>query len=103
MKVRPVGAELFYAGGRTDRRTDGQSDRTKLTVAFRNFANAPKIDLKGTGRVGVTWIYVTQDRDQWLVLVNVVIKKSGFVKSRDFLELPSNCKVFKQACSTELL
>jgi hypothetical protein len=31
MKIRPVGAELFHAEGRTD--------MTKLTVAFRNFAN----------------------------------------------------------------
>jgi hypothetical protein len=51
-----------------------QSDTTKLTVAFRNFANAPKMDLKGTGRVGVNWIYVTQGRDQCLVRVNMVIK-----------------------------
>jgi hypothetical protein len=34
MKIRPVGAELFHA--------DGQTDMTKLMVAFRNFANAPK-------------------------------------------------------------
>ena len=34
MKMRPVGAGLFYA--------DGQTDMTKLIVAFRNFANAPK-------------------------------------------------------------
>jgi hypothetical protein len=27
---------------RTDRRTDGQTDMTKLIVAFRNFANASK-------------------------------------------------------------
>jgi len=33
-KIRPVGAELFHADGRTD--------MTKLTVAFRNFSNAPK-------------------------------------------------------------
>jgi len=32
MKIRPVGAELFHAYGRTD--------MTKLTVAFHNFANA---------------------------------------------------------------
>jgi hypothetical protein len=38
MKIRLVGAELFHA----DRRTDVQTDTTKLTVAFRNFANAPK-------------------------------------------------------------
>jgi hypothetical protein len=31
---RPVGASSM--------RTDGQTDMTKLTVAFRNFANAPK-------------------------------------------------------------
>ena len=34
MKIRPVGAELFHADGRTD--------MTKLLVAFRNFANASK-------------------------------------------------------------
>jgi hypothetical protein len=34
MKIRPVGTELFHADERTD--------TTKLTVAFRNFANAPK-------------------------------------------------------------
>jgi hypothetical protein len=35
MKIRPVGAELFHA--------DGQTDVIKLLVAFRNFANPPKI------------------------------------------------------------
>ena len=34
MKIRLVGAELFHAERRTD--------ITKLIVAFRNFANAPK-------------------------------------------------------------
>jgi hypothetical protein len=34
MKIRPVGAKLFHADGRTD--------TTKLTVAFRNFAKTPK-------------------------------------------------------------
>jgi hypothetical protein len=35
---RPLGAELFDAGGRTDR----QADTTKLTVGFGSFAKAPK-------------------------------------------------------------
>jgi len=35
MEIRPVGAELFHA--------DRQRDMTKLMVAFRNFANSPKI------------------------------------------------------------
>jgi len=33
MKIRRVGAELFHVDWRTD--------MTKLTVAFRNFANVP--------------------------------------------------------------
>jgi hypothetical protein len=33
-KISPVGAQLFHA--------DGQTYMTKLTVAFRNFAKAPK-------------------------------------------------------------
>jgi len=40
MKSRPVGAELFHAGGRTDRHDDN--------VRFRNFANAPKSVISGT-------------------------------------------------------
>ena len=45
IKIRPVEAELFHADGQTHRQTDRQTDRqmTKLIVAFRNFANAPKI------------------------------------------------------------
>jgi len=35
MKIRPVGAELFHAEGRTN--------MTNLIFAFRNFANAPNI------------------------------------------------------------
>jgi hypothetical protein len=37
MKIRPVGAELFHADGRTD----SQTNMTKLTVTFRNFASSP--------------------------------------------------------------
>ena len=33
MKIRPVETELFRADGRTD----GQTDMTKLTVAFSQF------------------------------------------------------------------
>ena len=41
MKIRPVGAELFHP--------DGQTDMTKVIVAFRYFANAPKKVHKVTG------------------------------------------------------
>jgi len=39
MNIRPVGAELFYADGWKDE----QTDMTKLLIAFRKFANAPKM------------------------------------------------------------
>jgi len=38
MNIRPAGAELF----RVNRRTEGQTDM-KVIIAFRYFANAPKI------------------------------------------------------------
>jgi len=37
MKICQVGVEVFHADGRTD--------TTKLTVAIRNFAEAPENDL----------------------------------------------------------
>jgi hypothetical protein len=37
MKIHAVGDEVFHVDGRT-----GQTDMTKLIVAFCNFANAPK-------------------------------------------------------------
>jgi hypothetical protein len=42
MKIYRVGAELFHADRATDREMDGQKDMTKLTLAFRNFANTRK-------------------------------------------------------------
>jgi len=39
MKSHPVEAELFHA--------EGRADMMKLTVAFRNFANAPKNSCHG--------------------------------------------------------
>ena len=41
MKIHRVGAEAFHS--------DGQTDITKLIVAFRNFTNAPKKKKEETG------------------------------------------------------
>ena len=38
MKIRRAGAELFYEDGVTD----GQTNNTKLVVAFRNVVRAPE-------------------------------------------------------------
>jgi hypothetical protein len=37
MNMHPVGTELLHGNGQTD----GQTDMTKLIVAFGNFAKAP--------------------------------------------------------------
>ena len=39
MKIRPVETELFLA----HEETGGRTDTTKLIVAFRDFANPPKM------------------------------------------------------------
>jgi hypothetical protein len=49
MKIRPVEAELFHADGQRD----GQTDMTKLIVAFHNFANAPKKGCDGMTRTSI--------------------------------------------------
>jgi len=43
MKIRQVVAELFHA--------DGHTYMTKLAVAFRNFANAPKNNVRDRNTV----------------------------------------------------
>jgi len=42
IKIRPVGTELFHADRETEESTDGQVEMTKVTIAFRNSANAPE-------------------------------------------------------------
>jgi hypothetical protein len=43
IKIRPIGADLFHA--------DGQTDMTKLLVAFRSFTNAPR-----NCRIQTSWV-----------------------------------------------
>ena len=48
---------------------DGQTGKTKLTVAFRNFANASKQE-----PVGVNWLEVAPNTMQWRVTANILTK-----------------------------
>jgi hypothetical protein len=50
MKIRPVGAQLFHADGRTDRRTD-----VMQLMTFRNFVMTPKNKYQNIWKnVGIT-------------------------------------------------
>jgi hypothetical protein len=51
MKIRPVGAELFHSDGRTD--------MTKITVVFRNVANAPESCLQKKNFMKIGAVTVT--------------------------------------------
>jgi hypothetical protein len=53
IKIRPVGAEFF--------RADGRTDMTKLMVALRNFANAPKNGLYSERKNWSSYIQGTYD------------------------------------------
>ena len=47
-KIRPVGPEMFYAdrdtNGKTGRRTDERTDKTKLLISFCKYVKARKIE-----------------------------------------------------------
>jgi len=55
MKIRSAGTEFFHEYKRTEIRTDRQEDTKKLTVAFRNFAKAPKNNC-----FNVQFVYLSQ-------------------------------------------
>jgi len=73
MKIRPVGAELFLAVGRTEGQTDTHIERNmmKLTVAFRNFTNALK-----------KWIDLTENGVHWQT--RYVTNLTGYLASVTF-------------------
>jgi hypothetical protein len=47
MKIRPMGAELFHAGGRTNR-----TGMMNLIVFICNFVNAPKYEKQSRAFIG---------------------------------------------------
>jgi hypothetical protein len=61
MDFRPMGAEFFHA--------DGQTDITKLIVAFRNFADEPKM-LPTRSQI---WLEVSKLNHKLVSLVNIML------------------------------
>jgi hypothetical protein len=65
MKIRPVGAELFHAD------EERQTDMTKLTVAFRNFAKAPK---KRLGKQKLMRLEMSVTCEYYVVIIVIEFK-----------------------------
>ena len=92
---------------RTDGRTDRQTEREKLIVAFRNFANAPKKHLKLTIyemvgnllRLNCT-VYPTRYRTRWLADRCSVSQQLGALETHTtdtflFISHTTNVLLFK--------
>ena len=62
----------------------GQTDMAKVIVAFRNFTNAAKKDLKEICWVGVDYIHVAQVRDKRLAVVCAVMNIRVPINARNF-------------------
>jgi hypothetical protein len=56
MEIRAVGAELLHVG--REIYTDGQTDMTRLTVAFRNFVNSQNLNNLPTDCIKVFYKYL---------------------------------------------
>jgi hypothetical protein len=50
-----------------------QEGRRPLVYLRRRWEDNNKMDLRETGWVGMDWIVLAEDRDQWRALVNTVM------------------------------
>ena len=92
MKLHSTGAEFFHADGRTDGRTrDRQTDKMKLIVAFRNFANAPKSTVVTlcTNRCNIKQFYVLPPQ-----CIQSTVLESQEKQRYFFYPYSTNCPVF---------
>jgi len=69
MKIRPVGVELFNADGQTDGRVAGQTDMTKLILAFRCFVKARKTPVSYRVATGLPVYIYGQLHFTYLILI----------------------------------
>jgi hypothetical protein len=72
----------------TGRQTGGQTDMTKLTVAFLNFMNAPKNGVRNSGEgIDVNILYVAS-QSAWTWCLNWGLHILWFILSKGNLQLP---------------
>ena len=87
-----MGAELF----RADRQAGRQTDVTDLIVAFRNFANAPKIVLFFSARVCIPQFVIAQ-LDDCFILADDIVQSTRIVEE---LVLPNlHDRTVRRVCS----
>jgi hypothetical protein len=55
-----------------------------------------RMDFKEVWFQGLEWIHLAQDRAQWWVLVNMVMKPSGYIRGGEFHDKLNNYHLLKQ-------
>jgi len=75
--------------------------RTEMLTGFwwgnlreRDYSEDIKMDCTETGTKGLDWIHLALDRDNWQVLVNMVMNL-GFHQCREYFDQPSNLLAFQ--------
>jgi len=64
----------------------GEQERCTQGIPRGRWEDNIKMDLQEVGCGGMDWIDLSQDRDRWWALVNVVMNlKVGSMKCREFL------------------
>jgi hypothetical protein len=62
----------------------------------RRWVNNNKIDLKKLGWVGMNWIDLAHNMDQWRVLVNTVMNLRGSLECWEVLEYLHNWQLLRK-------
>jgi hypothetical protein len=60
--------------------------KTPVRMLSSRWKSNVKMNLKGIVYVHGNWIHLVQDRVQWRDLVNTIMKHSGCIKYREFLD-----------------
>jgi len=60
-------------------------EKRSLERPGRSWKYNIRIDLQENGFGGMDWIYLAQDVDRWMVLVNTVMKLRSPLNARNFL------------------
>ena len=88
VKMEKKMVTAFSTHGREDRYVQGLVVTPERKRKFRRpkfrWQDTIKIDLKGTGYDKIDWIHLTQDREEWLAVLNMLMNLPGIHTAENF-------------------